>query len=143
MIILCAEDDADDRLLIRAALSAVRPADEVVFVDAGEDVLEFLRRQHVNTGRPISGVAVLLDLNLRGMGGLDTLRELRADADFAAVPVIVLTGSAEAEATRSYESGADRHIVKPMTFSSLIDELRDLPRHALREHQPATPGGWS
>ena len=143
MIILCAEDDADDRLLIRAALRTVRPADEIVFVDAGDDALAFLRRQHVTTGRRTSDVAVVLDLNLPGKGGLETLREIRADAALAGVPVIVLTGSAEADATRSYEAGADHHIVKPMTFSSLIDELRDLPRNPQADRQPAAPGGWS
>ena len=140
-MILCAEDDADDRLLIRAALMTVRPADEIAFVDSGDDLVAMLRRRSLATGGRLPDVAVLLDLNLPGKSGLETLREIRADTALADVPVIVLTGSARADATRSYESGADHHIVKPLTFSSLIDQLRDLTLHAQPEREATTPGG--
>lgn len=71
--------------------------------------------------------AIILDLVLPGRSGIDICRDLRADARFAKLAIIVVTGhSFEACGEEVDEAGADCHFAKPISPTSLIQKLEEL-----------------
>jgi two-component system response regulator len=126
--VLYAEDDPDDRLLARLAHRDSGALNPLVFVDDGEEALAYLRctGPYLDAATIRPGI-VLLDLNMPGIGGLETLRVMRADPDLRRIPVVILTTStAAADITSSYEAGANSYIVKPAASAKLVDLFRSL-----------------
>jgi CheY-like chemotaxis protein len=121
--ILYAEDDPDDRLLAQMAHRDSMVVNPLVFVADGAEALEYLRQtgRHVDrSGSPQPGI-VLLDLNMPGIDGRETLRIIRADPVFDRLPVVILTTSmAEDDVAPSYDAGANLYIVKPRGFKGLV-----------------------
>jgi CheY-like chemotaxis protein len=122
--ILCAEDDPEDRLLMKEAWAESRVANELHFVEDGEDLLDFLNRRGKYTHLaqdPLPGM-ILLDLNMPRMDGREALQHLKADPRFCSIPTVVLTTSkAEEDIVRAYTLGVNSFIVKPVTFQSLVE----------------------
>lgn len=130
--ILVADDDADDRLMIEEAFDESRLADEVHFVEDGEQLMQYLRREdkfQYLSGRPFPGL-VLLDLNMPRKDGREALREIKADPQLCRIPVVVLTTShAEDDIAGTYGLGGSSFITKPATFEGLADALTVLCRY--------------
>ena len=69
--------------------------------------------------------AILLDVNMPGLNGIDTLRELRADPLLRSLPVIVATGSVEeSDRLAGLDQGADDVVVKPVSLAELVARVR-------------------
>jgi CheY-like chemotaxis protein len=67
---------------------------------------------------------ILLDLNLPQMGGIEFLKELRADPELGALQVIVLTSSNEpSDRAAAFEYDVDDYIVKPHTFDEFSNVM--------------------
>lgn len=140
---LYAEDDPDDRLLAEMAHRESRVRNPLVFVNDGEEALECLRltgHYAERTDLPRTGI-VLLDLNMPGIDGRETLRIIRADPAIRRTPVVILTTSAAgADIDASYDGGANAYIVKPIAFGGLVRiftslatfwfDISSLPREA-------------
>lgn len=130
--ILMADDDEDDREFAREAMSSCRLANDLRFVEDGEELLEYLGRRGryaAPDSAPRPGV-ILLDLNMPRIDGREALREIKSDADLKQIPVVVLTTSrAEEDIFRSYNLGANSFITKPVTFTGLVEVMRDLGRY--------------
>lgn len=130
--ILMADDDEDDRLLTRDALVESRVANDLRFVEDGEELMDYLQRRGpyadpANSPRP--GL-ILLDLNMPRKDGREALREIKADPELRRIPVVILTTSkAEEDIYRSYDVGANSYITKPVTFDGLIELMRTLGRY--------------
>jgi CheY-like chemotaxis protein len=76
---------------------------------------------------------ILLDLHLCGQNGCYFLKRLRADARFAAIPVVVFTTSDDlTDLARCYASGANGYVIKPGTFDELVQCTGDLCRYWLK-----------
>lgn len=121
--ILLAEDDEQDRFLIRKALQKSRILAVLDCVEDGEELLDFLYRRgayaHLQ-GQPLPGL-VLMDLNMPRKDGREALGEIRACETLRHLPIIVLTTSRdEADVYRSYNLGANSYITKPVTFEGLV-----------------------
>ena len=133
--IVYADDDADDRLLTREAMKASRLANEMFFVEDGEELLDFLNHRGKYADRvaaPLPSI-ILLDLNMPRMDGREALMRMKADPRLRRIPVVVLTTSdAETDILRSYDIGANSYIVKPVTFEALVEVMRDLGRYWLQ-----------
>jgi len=127
--ILMAEDDADDRLLVREAFQESRVANDLHFVEDGVELLDCLRRQGKYKDPlqfPVPDL-ILLDLNMPRKDGREALEEIKADANLRYIPVVVLTTSkAEEDILRSYDIGAAGFISKPVTFEGLVDAIKGL-----------------
>lgn len=130
--ILLADDDADDRMLTKEALAESRLANDLRFVEDGEDLLNYLRRN----GRYASADAsprpglILLDLNMPRKDGREALREIKSDPNFRSIPIVVLTTSkAEEDIYRSYDLGVNSFITKPVTFDGLVGVMRGMGRY--------------
>jgi CheY-like chemotaxis protein len=130
--ILMADDDADDRQLTREALEDARLINDIRFVENGEELLEYLRRQGKYAApaeAPRPGL-ILLDLNMPRKDGRTVLKELKQDPELRSIPVVVLTTSkSDEDVYRSYDLGVNSYIVKPVTFEALVDILQTLEKY--------------
>ncbi|MCA9636513.1 MAG: response regulator [Myxococcales bacterium] len=130
--ILIADDDPEDRLLAGEALQESRLANDVRFVEDGEELLEYLHRRGKfadEDDSPRPGL-ILLDLNMPRKDGREALAEIKADPDLRRIPIVVLTTSqAETDIYRSYDLGVNSFIVKPVSFDSLVDVMQVLGRY--------------
>ena len=78
---------------------------------------------------------VVLDWMLPGISGIEICRQLRAKAEFRALPIIMVTAKGEeADRVRGLETGADDYLVKPYSPAELIARIKGL----LRRSNPAT-----
>jgi CheY-like chemotaxis protein len=116
--ILLAEDNANDAELTLAALARQKLADEVVVVRDGAEVLDYLYRRgefaRRNDGPP---AAIILDIKMPKVGGLEVLRVIKGDPGLKTLPIVMLTSSREqGDLLRSYELGVNAYVVKPVDF---------------------------
>ena len=119
----------DDEPAIRRALRAplVELGFQVAEASRGEEALQALRAT-------IHDV-VLLDINMPGIGGIETLRRIRAFAP--RLPVLMLTvRDGEEEKVEALEAGADDYVTKPFSTRELIARIRTAVR---RVHAPVRP----
>ena len=128
IVILMADDDADDRLLAQDALIECRLASEFHFVENGVELLNYLYRRGGYSAplAPRPGL-ILLDLNMPRKDGREALREIKADPELKRIPVIVLTTSkADTDISKIYDLGANSFIAKPVSFDSLVKVMKTL-----------------
>lgn len=130
--ILIADDDEEDRTLARDALTEARLANDLRFVNDGEELMQYLRcegRYAAPGAAPRPGL-LLLDIQMPKRDGFECLREIRADPMLRQLPVVVLTTSrAEADIFRSYDLGVNSFVSKPVTFDGLVDAMRTIGRY--------------
>ncbi len=78
---------------------------------------------------------VILDWMLPDRGGIDLLRDLRADERTRALPVIMLTAkSAEGDRIAGLDAGADDYVVKPFSPRELVSRVRAVFRRRAPQH---------
>jgi CheY-like chemotaxis protein len=124
-----ADDDEDDRLLLKEALDELQFSHIVEFTEDGQDLMNYLKRRDIYTDRrntPLPEL-ILLDLNMPRKDGREALREIRLDSNLRHIPVVVFTTSkAEEDVLRSYDLGANSFVVKPITFEKLVEVIRTI-----------------
>jgi CheY-like chemotaxis protein len=122
--VLYADDDEEDRLLVKQAWEESHLANPLHFVEDGEELMDYLHRRGkfaAMGNAPLPGM-ILLDLNMPRKDGREALREIKEDARLRSIPTIVLTTSkAEEDIYRAYDLGVNSFIVKPVTFQSLVE----------------------
>ena len=127
IVILMADDDADDRMLTRDALEESRVLNELRFVEDGEELMDYLHRKGKYAdpeSAPKPGL-ILLDLNMPKKDGREALKEIKSDPNLRRIPVVIMTTSkAEEDIFRSYDFGASSFITKPVTFDRLVELMR-------------------
>ena len=125
--IVVADDDADDRMMIKDAFTESKLGNPIDFVEDGVMLLEYLRREgkytHL-TGQPYPGF-ILLDLNMPRKDGRTVLQEIKNDPVLHRIPVIILTTSkAEEDIIKTYNLGVNSFICKPVSFEKLVDIVK-------------------
>jgi CheY-like chemotaxis protein len=127
LLILIAEDDADDRFLLQAAFEENGFKDKLKFVENGVEVMNYLNNlkgEHIANQLPRF---ILLDLNMPKKDGREVLMELKQHPELKKIPVVIFsTTNSEYEMRRCYELGANSYITKPNNFESLIKTVAAL-----------------
>ena len=117
----------DDESAIRRALRPplVELGFQIIEASRGEEALQLLHAGNIDV--------VLLDINMPGIGGIETLRRIRATAP--RLPVLMVTvRDGEEEKVEALELGADDYVTKPFSIRELIARIRTAHR---RVHAPA------
>lgn len=123
--ILIVDDDADDREIIRDAFATVSEDQDFILLENGEKLMEFLQ---ANTQDSLPSL-ILLDLNMPGKDGRETLKEIKHHRSFCTIPTVVFTtSSSNRDKATSYELGANCFVTKPDTFNKLVELTRSICR---------------
>lgn len=118
--ILIAEDDADDRFLLRAAFKQNAANDNLVFVENGVELFDFLRLCLKSEGTILPRV-ILLDLNMPKKDGREVIKEIKTIPILCNIPIVVFsTANSNLEMQRCYDLGANSYITKPNSFEQLV-----------------------
>lgn len=136
--ILLVEDDEVDVMNVQRALKKNNATVTLYRAANGLEALAMLRSTSHISQTDSSRLLILLDLNMPQMGGLEFLKELRADPALKKLPVVVLTTSMQdSEIAAAYEYHVAGYIVKPITFSSFVEKIDALNRYWLMSELPA------
>lgn len=130
--ILLADDDPDDRMLTRDALDESRLANDLRFVEDGEELVDYLfrRGKFADPGSAPRPGLILLDLNMPRKDGREALREIKSNEDLRRIPIVVLTTSkAEEDIYRTYDLGASSFVTKPVSFAGLVEIMGHIGRY--------------
>jgi CheY-like chemotaxis protein len=121
--IILVDDDEVDVMNVRRAFKKANITNPLWRSADGLEALALLRGPDV----PRDSRLVLLDLNMPKMGGIEFLRELRADARLAHTPVVVLTTSnEERDKVDAYQLNVAGYLLKPVTVASFVDLMAAL-----------------
>lgn len=115
--VLVVDNDATMRRALRVSLAAQGYG--ITEVRSGEEALEEVGHRPVDL--------VLLDIEMPGIGGMETCRRLRAMAPQAGIVMVTVCDSEE-DKIRALEAGADDYITKPFSFRELLARLRAIAR---------------
>jgi CheY-like chemotaxis protein len=126
--LLLAEDNPNDVELTLTALRSLSLANEIVVVNDGAEVLDFLHCRKAFASRaPLPPAVLLLDLKMPRVDGLETLRQIRSTPEFRTLPVVILTSSREEnDLVKGYSLGANSYVVKPVDFDQFISAVSQL-----------------
>jgi two-component system chemotaxis response regulator CheY len=116
--ILVVDDSPTIRRMVRTALGSLP---QVAFAEAGSGLqaIETLAVQPIQ--------AIVLDLNMPDMHGLDVLRFLRSHQQYGEVPVMVLTTRGDERSREAaLDAGATAYMTKPFSPSVLAASVRQL-----------------
>jgi len=117
--ILIVEDRLIDLDLTKRAFARRRLLNPIQEARDGEQALAWIARWEAGERLP---VFILLDLGLPKIGGLEVLRQLKSNPTSAAIPVIVLTTSADnQDIQEAYRLGCNSYIVKPVEFNKFME----------------------
>jgi CheY-like chemotaxis protein len=132
VVIVIAEDDPEDCMLIKDAFTEGLLLNGLRFVENGEELMDYLRHEGKYkdpSSSPRPGI-ILLDLNMPKKDGREALKEIKSDPDLRGIPVVILTTSKEEEdVLRSYHLGANSYITKPVTFAGLVEAIKALGKY--------------
>jgi two-component system, OmpR family, KDP operon response regulator KdpE len=116
--ILIVDDEPQIRRVMRTTVTSQGYA--VVEAKSGEEALDRIRNERPDL--------IILDVNLPGISGLETCREIRASSD---VPIIMLTvRNTERDKVQALDAGADDYVVKPFGVEELMARIRATLRRA-------------
>ncbi len=127
-IILMADDDQDDRMLMKEALEENKFPHSFHFVTDGAELLDYLyKRGRFGFEQTFRPNLILLDLNMPKIDGLEVLAYIKADAGLKKIPVIIFTTSvAEQDIIKAYDLGVNSFICKPSGFDKLVEVVREI-----------------
>ena len=128
-VILVAEDDSNDVLLLQRAFAKASLPARVLFVSNGAEVIRYLSGEAPFDDRAICPFPqlLLLDLNMPGMGGLEVLQWLEANPQVARLRVVVFSSCVAPEhARQAARLGAHSCVTKPLCPLDLLPMLQEL-----------------
>ena len=125
--ILLVEDDPLDLEMTLRALQSDHVNNRIEVARDGEEALDFLFCRGPFSGRSLESQPklVLLDLKLPKVDGMEVLREIRASPETRAIPVVVLTSSAEQrDLVETYKLGVNSYIQKPVDSTQFRETVK-------------------
>jgi CheY-like chemotaxis protein len=121
--VLYVEDNPANVTFMRDLLSSSFEV-ELITESTGEAGVARARAAHPN--------AIIMDINLPGMSGLDALRALKALPETSSIPVIALTAAATPrDRARGEQAGFHRYLTKPVNIDELEHALDEVLKEAV------------
>ena len=130
-IIVLADDDADDRLLVAEAFEENNIPCILKFVEDGVDLLDYLTKQG-KYGSDTDDIPdlILLDINMPRKDGKEALKEIKENPLLKHIPVVMFSTSKSPEdVTITYKLGANSFIVKPSSFEGLLEVTKTIQKY--------------
>ncbi|MBT34589.1 MAG: two-component system response regulator [Thalassobius sp.] len=132
IVILYADDDPEDRMLAQDAFEESRLANDLHFVEDGEELMDYLlnRGKYEDEKKYPNPGLILLDLNMPRKDGREAIKEIKEVPKLRPIPIVVLTTSrAEEDILKTYNLGINSFITKPVTFEGLVDIMKTLGKY--------------
>ncbi len=124
--ILLVEDNPGDVLLMEEAFETVCPEHRVLIAKDGAEAVDMVWRRGRFHDAPRPDL-ILLDLNLPKKSGTEVLRELKGDARYARIPVIVFSSSSsDIDVQDCYSTHVNAYVPKADNPAELVQNLRSL-----------------
>lgn len=121
-----AEDDPDDRMIIKEAFEENLYQNQISFFEDGESVLMRMKDQLENTSIDFPAL-LILDLNMPKVNGLELLELVKKGEKTRHIPVVILTTSkSKLDMEKVIDLGADDFITKPNSFDLLLKITKEL-----------------
>jgi two-component system response regulator len=125
--ILLVEDNADDAELTRLALDRHQLSSRVVHLTDGAQAIDYL----FGGGSEASELSfIILDLKLPKIDGIQVLERIKRDPRTRSIPVVILSSSnQEKDISRSFETGVNSYVVKPVQLDDYMDKVSAVGRY--------------
>jgi CheY-like chemotaxis protein len=139
-VVLMADDDEDDCLLVESAFQDMGIAHVLRFVGDGQELLDYLYNEgdFADPEKSPRPDLILLDLNMPRIDGREALARIKSDPQLKNIPVLILTTSREErDIALSKHAGASSFLSKPEEFADLTDTLEKFCTAIL--HDPDIP----
>jgi CheY-like chemotaxis protein len=139
-VVLMADDDEDDCLLVESAFQDMGIAHVLRFVGDGQELLDYLYNEgdFADPEKSPRPDLILLDLNMPRIDGREALARIKSDSQLKNIPVLILTTSREErDIALSKHAGASSFLSKPEEFADLTDTLEKFCTAIL--HDPDIP----
>lgn len=120
--ILIADDDMDDQYMIKQAFASINLTENIQTVNDGVELLDYLhKRGKYKDVETLCPKIILLDLNMPKKDGRECLKEIKINAKFNRIPVVIYsTSSNPDDISYAYENGASSYITKPYSYQELV-----------------------
>jgi CheY-like chemotaxis protein len=132
--ILAAEDEENDRFILKLAFDQAKLSHPLVTVRDGQECVDYLNGAAAYADRamhPLPGL-LLLDLKMPRMHGFEVLEWLATQPQFKDLPVFVLSSSSDdSDIQKARQLGAWDYFIKPHDLSDLVKILHRLQRSCL------------
>jgi CheY-like chemotaxis protein len=124
-IVLCVDDDPDDRELIRNAIFKVDPSYTVAYATNGKEAVQYL------TGALESELPclIIMDINMPVMDGKQAVIEIKKNKKLSGVPIVVFTTSSHPADLKFCQKYGVELVTKPANFLQITSEAERLLQH--------------
>lgn len=113
-MLLVVDDDPEDFLLVKTAVKRALIPLTVMGLNNGEALMGYLRERTDAQAPLASSMVILLDLNMPGKDGRSCLRDIKENAHWADIPIVIFsTSDSPDDIQKSYELNANSYICKP------------------------------
>jgi CheY-like chemotaxis protein len=121
--ILLADDDEDDLLFFRHALTDSGIGAELTTVIDGSKLIDYM----LNLAEAPAPDVIFLDINMPGIDGKSCLREIRRQEIFLDIPIIILsTSNYPKDMADTYRDGANKYITKALFYKNSVTSMKKL-----------------
>ncbi len=143
LVVLLVEDNLDHAEMVKHCFKQHSIANVIRHVTDGEMALDYLLRRgvYIDAASSPRPHAVLLDLRLPKVDGIDVLKQIKTNQELRHIPVIILTTSdAELDIARAYDNYTNSYLVKPLDFMKFTEQMETLGFYWLDWNQSPQPG---
>lgn len=128
--ILMADDDMEDRMIVKQSFKEIYPSDEIDFAEDGIELLSALDKGRQEKKLP---KLILLDLNMPRLNGVETLRKLKDVPEYNSIPVVIFsTAVNDMQRDECLSLGAQHYITKPATYDEATNIIHFIHNFALQ-----------
>jgi len=122
-VVLCVDDDADDRELVCDTINEIDPSFVVVHAENGIKAIEYLSKVKVTDDLPC---LVILDINMPKMDGKQTLAQIKKDEQLNELPIVIFSTSSNPLYKLYCADYGVELVTKPTNLSGMRNEIKGL-----------------